>query len=78
MIAHEIGAAYPAMPARSADELSYAFVSLMYGHWKMVASLGFSEHHNRVARGAMDRLIRSYAAEADPPEGMGRIWATDG
>lgn len=50
----------------------------MYGHWKMVASLGVSEAHNRVSRAAMDRLIRSYAENDAPIENVGRIWAPQG
>jgi len=32
----------------------------MYGHWKMVSSLGFSREHKHITRAAMDRLIESY------------------
>ena len=78
VISHEIHTAHPAMPAASADELAYVFVSLMYGHWKMVASLGVSEAHNRVSRAAMDRLIRSYGENDAPIENVGRIWAPQG
>jgi hypothetical protein len=35
-------------------------VSLMYGHWKMLATLGFSENWNRVSRETMDRLVGFY------------------
>jgi len=77
VIAHEINAAHPAMPARATEELAYGFVCLMYGHWKMVASLGFSEAHGKVSRAAMDRLIRSYVDDGDPLENVGRIWGVD-
>lgn len=60
VLSHEFAVQYPALKQRSARELSFLFVSMMYGHWKMVASLGYSEAHNRVTRQAMDRLIASY------------------
>lgn len=78
VIAHEINAAHPRMPAAATEELAFTFVCLMYGHWKMVASLGFSERHNRVSRAAMDRLIRSYVDSGAPLDGGGRIWSVDG
>lgn len=78
VIAHEIHATHPQMPAAAADELAYLFVCLMYGHWKMVASLGVSEVHNRVSRAAMDRLIRSYVEADVPMDDVGRIWAPGG
>lgn len=74
VISHEINTAHPAMPARATEELAYIFVCLMYGHWKMVASLGISEAHNKVSRAAMDRLIRSYADAGDALEDVGPIW----
>lgn len=40
----------------------------MYGHWKMVASLGCSSGHNRIAREAMDRIISSYLDRYDDPD----------
>lgn len=74
VIAHEINTAHPTMPARATQELAYIFVCLMYGHWKMVASLGLSEAHNKVSRAAMDRLIRSYVDAGDPLQDVGQIW----
>jgi hypothetical protein len=46
----------PAKP----DGVGYLFVSLMYGHWKMLATLGFSDNWNRVSRETMDRLVGFY------------------
>ena len=40
----------------------------MYGHWKMVATLGFSPSHNSVTRAAVDRLIESYVERWDDPD----------
>ncbi|MCR9112527.1 MAG: TetR/AcrR family transcriptional regulator [Rhodobacteraceae bacterium] len=77
VIAHEINAAHPKMPARATEELAYLFVCLMYGHWKMVGSLGISEAHNKVSRAAMDRLIRSYVDAGTPLADIGRIWGID-
>ena len=67
-IAHEIQISYPSLPQRACREVAYLFVSLMYGHWKMVASLGFSGEHNRIARDAMDRIIASYLERFDDPD----------
>ncbi len=67
-IAHEIQISYPAMSQRACQELGYLFVILMYGHWKMVAALGFSEAYNRVTREAVDRLIESYVNRYHDPD----------
>lgn len=74
VLSHELELEYPALGTQGAQELSWLFVCLMYGHWKMVASLGFSGDHRHVTRAAIDRLIESYAARrgaAGP-----KIWAT--
>jgi AcrR family transcriptional regulator len=74
VLSHEIEVQYPDMGSHNALELSWLFVSLMYGHWKMVASLGYAEEHNKITRRAMDRLIESYIAqETDDPGGF-RPW----
>lgn len=67
-IAHEIQISYPELPQSGCRELGYLLVSLMYGHWKMVATLGFSEKHHRVSREAMDRLINSYTGHYTDPQ----------
>lgn len=67
-VAHEIQISHPSLPQPACREIAYLFVSLMYGHWKMVASLGFSSDHNRIAREAMDRLIASYIDRYDDPD----------
>ncbi|WP_136634719.1 TetR/AcrR family transcriptional regulator [Pseudooceanicola onchidii] len=70
VLSHEFGVQYPDLTQRSAEELSWLFVCLMYGHWKMVASLGYAEAHRHVSRAAMDRLILSYReTPADPAIG---------
>lgn len=74
VLSHEFEAQHADITRAASEELSYLFVCLMYGHWKMVASLGLSPAHRHVTRAAMDRLIRSYAQTA-PPEGERRlIW----
>lgn len=67
-IAHEIQVSYPQLSQKACRELGYLFVSLMYGHWKMVATLGFSASHNAVTRAAVDRLIQSYVERYDDPD----------
>lgn len=59
-LAHEIQLAYPTLPQERCNELGFMIVTTMYGHWKMVASLGFSEEYNKVSRGSLDHLISSY------------------
>jgi AcrR family transcriptional regulator len=56
-------------------EISYLFTCLMYGHWKLVASLGLAEGHKRITRRAVDRLIHLYAAEGSRPKDWPRPWA---
>lgn len=77
VVAHEIHLKHPAIGREGADELSYLFVCLMYGHWEMVASLGLAEDHKQVTRQAMDRLIESYAGNAFTSAGKVKIWKTD-
>ena len=68
-IAHEVQVSNPGLSQRACREIGYLFVSLMYGHWKMVATLGFAaEDHNRITRAAMDRIIASYNARYTAPD----------
>lgn len=67
-IAHEVQISNPGLSQSACREIGYLFVCIMYGHWKMVASLGFSESHNRVSRAAVDRLIDSYLRHYDDPD----------
>ncbi len=73
VLSHELQLEYPQLGSQGADELSYLFVCLMYGHWKMVASLGASEDHRHVTRAAVDRLLASYLA-APEPVSTTRVW----
>jgi len=76
VMCHEFRVSHPGLDLRSAEELSWLFVCLMYGHWKMVATLGVSRAHNRVTRAAMDRLIRSYCDNAPPMGQTDQVWET--
>lgn len=67
-IANEVQISNPNLPHRACREIAFLFTSLMYGHWKMVASLGFSSEMNRVTREALDRLIESYIHRYDDPD----------
>lgn len=77
VIAHEIELEFPSLDNTAAKSLSYLFVCLMYGHWKMVASLGFSEEHRHVTRSAMDRLIASYVTSPTERSVTNQIWLQD-
>ena len=69
VVLHELAIAYPQLSAAACEELSFIFVSMMHAHWSFVASLGYSRQHGRLARSAIDRLIRSYLETAgDVPE----------
>lgn len=67
-IAHEVQVSHPQLNQKACLEIGYLFVSLMYGHWKMVATLGFSPAHNAVTRAAVDRLIESYVERWEDPD----------
>jgi len=58
--ANEVKISHPELQIEACDEVAHLFVSIMYGHWKMVANLGFSESLNQSARDAVQRLIQSY------------------
>ena len=62
-LAHEVQLTYPDLPQDRCRELGYLIVITMYGHWKMVATLGFSDEYNRVSRDALDHLIKSYTVQ---------------
>ncbi|MCR9134378.1 MAG: TetR/AcrR family transcriptional regulator [Alphaproteobacteria bacterium] len=65
VIHHELAITYPELDDAACKELSFLVVSMMHAHWSYVATLGFSAHHNRITRSAIDRLIASYVN--DPP-----------
>ena len=74
-LTHEIRSCYPEIPMSSCAEISYLFVTIMYGHWKMVASLGLSEDHKHIARRSIDRIIASYRVVPEPAAD-GSVWKT--
>jgi hypothetical protein len=67
-IAHEVQVSNPQLKQAACKEIGFLFVSLMYGHWKMVATLGFSEQYNRVTRQTLDRIIASYLDHFEDPD----------
>lgn len=75
LLGHELQLVYPNLSKQASEELSYVFVSLMYGHWKMVASLGVDPSHNRVARRAMSRMILNLVEDGGELASDTRIWA---
>ena len=74
VVAHEIKIKYPQMSITDADQISFLFVCLLYGHWKMVASLGLSEDHKYVTRLAMDRIVISYLSQPETDSEPLAIW----
>ena len=76
LVADEAMATHPELSDVQAAELSYVFVALMYGHWRMISSLGFSEAHGAVARDAMARVLASYRAEEPGAERVA-IWSEE-
>ncbi|KIC35394.1 hypothetical protein RA27_22850 [Ruegeria sp. ANG-R] len=76
VLSHEIELQYPTLTRKSALEISYLFVCLMYGHWKMVATLGLSEDHKFVTRAALDRLILSYLEKGASSETTASVWSS--
>jgi AcrR family transcriptional regulator len=65
VLSHELRQAHPSIPLESCEEIAYLLITIMYGHWKMVATLGMAEDNNRVARRAIDRLLASYLEEPE-------------
>ena len=64
-IAEEAQAAHPALGDEAAAEIAYLAVALVYGHWRMVAALGFAEAHRAITRTALDRIVASYLEGED-------------
>jgi AcrR family transcriptional regulator len=67
-IAHEVQLSNPTLNQKACAEIGFLFASLVQGHWRLVATLGFSESYNRVTREAIDRLIQSYKDRYDDPD----------
>ena len=67
-IAQEVQISHPTLNQKACAEIGFLFSSLIQGHWKLVATLGFSDSYNRVTREAIDRLIQSYKDRYDDPD----------
>ena len=65
--AHEIQITYPDLPQSACKELGYIIIATMYGHWKMVKTVGFSDSYCRVARDSIMRVIESYVQNYEEP-----------
>lgn len=76
VMSHELRQQYPEIPLPQCEEISFAFVATMYGHWKMVASLGLSEDHKHITRATMTRLIESYRQDSSPSGDL-RVWKAE-
>lgn len=74
VVSNEVQVQHPSLSRRDCEEISYLFVSLMYGHWKMAASLGMSEKHKTICRNALSRIIASYLAEPSNESAEGPVW----
>lgn len=77
LLALEIKIVHPHLTLDLCAEISYLFTCLMYGHWKMVATLGLAEDHKRITRQAVDRIIQLYAQESSRPKDWPRPWQTE-
>ena len=77
VVAHEIALKWPDLSPEQCGELSYLFVCLMYGHWKMVATLGYAEEHKYITRRALDRLIDSYIQKSHDTLKPIKPWALE-
>ena len=74
VVSHEINQQYPELSQQDCDELSFLFVNIMYGHWKMVSTLGFSREHSDISRLAIDRIIASYRVKGAMGNPGPRVW----
>lgn len=74
----EIKMVHPHLALEHCAEIAYVFVCLMYGHWKMVASLGLAEDHRHITRRAVDRIIAAYAGAEPDPKGWPTAWRGQG
>jgi hypothetical protein len=72
----EIKMQYPSLALEECAEISYLFVCLMYGHWKMVGSLGCAENHKMISRRAIDRIIASYVSNDIEKLETVHVWET--
>lgn len=78
VIVHELAVVHPTLDHTACQELSFLIVSMMHAHWSYVATLGFSPHHNRIARNAIDRLIASYIDNPPAVSSRQKPWSHGG
>lgn len=74
VVSNEVQVQCPQLSRRDSEEISYLFVSLMYGHWKMAATLGLPEEHKSICRKAMARIIASYSEASSDETGQSPVW----
>lgn len=72
----EIKMQFPDLSLEDCAEIGYLFVCIMYGHWKLVGSLGLAEDHKLIARRSIDRIIASYARNDVEKLGSVSVWET--
>ena len=72
----EIKMQYPDLTLEDCAEISYLFVCIMYGHWKMSASLGVSDDHKLIARRSIDRILASFVNKDVEKLATVRVWET--
>lgn len=77
VIALELQLEHPQLTDKAALEISWLFVCLMYGHWKMVGSLGHSNVNKYITRLGLERLIRSYLSKDMPEAQSALVWQSD-
>lgn len=68
-LAQEIRATYPDISEDKNRDLAFAIMSYIYGHWKMIASLGFSTSYHQSSRELLDTFISSAVNEATSAKG---------
>ncbi len=72
----ELKMQFPDLSLEDCAEIGYLFVCIMYGHWKLVGTLGVAEDHKLIARRAIDRIITSYATQTHQPIAPVKVWET--
>jgi AcrR family transcriptional regulator len=70
--ATELLFSYPLLDLKTRTDIGFLFVALQTGHWRLLSSLGFSQHYASTARLAMEEIIASYAKEAQARKAAGR------
>ena len=76
VLSHELSVAYPELGDEGSDALSYAVMTQIYGHWRMVQTLGFgAASHDRVVRNSIELMIEAHRSAAQPEKSsVEKIW----